>query len=131
MQSPIAISVLLVSISPPLSGHLLSLPIFHLPFCLHDQPMYSPPISSVRCFSVSAIVSSAFMNAGLTHELSIFPLCLRDMPLSPTTPSTFLQAFFPVVILILLKQLIYWILHWGNDISYREFINCNTQRYML
>ena len=34
MQSPIVISVFLASSSPPLSGHLLSLPGFHLPFLL-------------------------------------------------------------------------------------------------
>ena len=33
------------------------------------------------------------MYAGVTHELSTFPLRLRDMRLSPITPSTFLQAF--------------------------------------
>ena len=34
---PIAISVFLASVSPRLSGNLLSLPVSHLPFCLHDQ----------------------------------------------------------------------------------------------
>ena len=45
------------------------------------------------CFSVSAMVSSAFMYAGVTHDLSTFPLRLRDMRLSPTIPSTFIQVF--------------------------------------
>ena len=43
------------------------------------------------------------MYAGVTHELSIFHLRLHDMRLSPITPSTFLQAFAPAVILIVNK----------------------------
>ena len=46
IQSLITISVFLASISPPLSGHLFSLSIFHLPFFPNDQPMNSSPISS-------------------------------------------------------------------------------------
>ena len=63
MQSSIAISVFLASISPPLSGHLLSLPVFHLPFFLHDQPMYSSPISPENFPS-------------LQHPLSFLPLSI-------------------------------------------------------
>ena len=51
------------------------------------------------CFSVSAMVSSAFMYASVIHELSTFPLRLRDMRLSSITPSTFVQAFVPAEIL--------------------------------
>ena len=49
------------------------------------------------CFFVSVIVSHAFMFAGVTHELSTFPLRVRDMRLSLITLSTFLQAFAPAV----------------------------------
>ena len=55
------------------------------------------------CFSVNAIVSSAFVYPAVKHELSTFPLSLRDMCLCPITPSTFLQAFAPAVILIKTK----------------------------
>ncbi len=41
MQFPGAISVILASSSLQLSEHLLSLPVFHLPFFPHAQPMYS------------------------------------------------------------------------------------------
>ena len=54
---------------------------------------------------VPSSLYSAFMNAGVTHELSTFPLCLRDMRLSPIAPSTFLQGFVPVVILIVTKAI--------------------------
>ena len=43
MQSPIAVSIFLASISPPLSGHQLSAN-FSSPIFLHDQPMYSSTI---------------------------------------------------------------------------------------
>ena len=43
---PFAISVFFAAISPTHSGHLLSLPVYHLPFSPHDQPMYSSSISS-------------------------------------------------------------------------------------
>ena len=107
-------SVFLASISPPLSGHLLSLPVFHLALFSYDQPMYSSPMSSENCFtptsfhpfslinslnshdysyqvvfsqtwtfccfSVSVIIASAFMCAGVTHELSTCRL--RDIHMS-------------------------------------------------
>ena len=79
-------------------------------------------------FSVSATVSKALIYAGVTHGLSTFPLRVRDVRLSPITPSTFLQAFAPAVFL---TPRLYSILHWENATSYREFINYNTQRYML
>ena len=53
--------------------------------------------------SVSAIVSSPFMYAGVTHELSPILLNLRDKSLFTITPSTFLQAFAPAVALIIIK----------------------------
>ena len=68
------------------------------------------------------------MYAGVIHELRTFSLRLRDMQLSPITPSPFLQAF---LILIVTKAIILVDLHWENAPSYREFINCNTQRYKL
>ena len=55
------------------------------------------------CICVSAIVSSAFTYADVTHELSTFPLGLRDMRPYPITSSTFLQTFAPAVILIVTK----------------------------
>ena len=55
------------------------------------------------CSSGSAIVTSAFMYAGVTHELSTFSLDLGDMRLSPITPSTFLQATVSAVTLIITK----------------------------
>ena len=45
------------------------------------------------------------MSVVVTHELIIFPLCFREMRLFPIVPSTFLQAFAPVVILILTKAI--------------------------
>ena len=42
--------------------------------------------------SVSTIVSSPFMYAGVTHELSTFPLSLHELRLSAITSSIFLQA---------------------------------------
>ena len=57
------------------------------------------------CFSVSAIVTSAFMYVGITHRLSTFPLHLCDMRLSPITPSTLPQAFAPAAILIVTKAI--------------------------
>ena len=50
---------------------------------------------TICCVFVSATVTSAFVNAGVTNELSTFPLRFRDMRLVPITPSTFLQAFAP------------------------------------
>ena len=125
---PIAISVFFASISHPLSGHLLSLPVYHLPFVFDMTSPYTPHQFLLRiflqfnlhsplihflfsslltptiiltgcflqtgtfscCFYVSAIVSSAFMCAGVKHEVSTFFLRIRDMRLSPITPSTFL-----------------------------------------
>ena len=43
------------------------------------------------------------MCAGVTHELSTFPVIFRDMPVCPFTPSTFLQTFAAAVILIITK----------------------------
>ena len=133
MQSPIANSVFLASISPSLSQLLLSLPVFHLPFfhmtspCtphqfllktflhsnLHSQLYYiprlflpgcfSPTWTISCCFSVSVIVYCAFVYAGA--ELSTFPLSLRELRLSPITPSTFLQAFALAVILFVTKAI--------------------------
>ena len=122
MQSIIAISVFLTSFSPPLSGHLLSLPVFFTMFLhynLHFQfihPLWSalltpkylltsfflakPGPSSVVSLFGSCVIRAS-MYAEITHELSIFPLGLRDMRLFPITPSNFLQAFAPVVILII------------------------------
>ena len=54
-------------------------------------------------FSVSATLSRSFIYADVTHELSTFPLRFRDLRLSPITPSTFLQAFVLVVIIIVTK----------------------------
>ena len=45
------------------------------------------------------------MYAGVTHELSTFPLRLRDLRISSITPSTFLQAFALVVIIIVTKAI--------------------------
>ena len=143
MQSPIAISVFLAFISPPLSVHLLSAS-FYLPFfymtrscrptphqfllrtLLHSNlhshfiiflllALSTPTIILTRlffikidfscCFSVSAIVSSAFVYAGVTHELSTFHLRLRDMRLSPITQSPFLKVFGLAVILIVTKAI--------------------------
>ena len=66
------------------------------------------------------------MYAGVTHELRTFPLRLRDMRLSPITPSTFLQAFAPAVILITTKTINLVDFALGNATSYRELINGNT-----
>ena len=125
------------SISPPFSGHFLSLPLFHLPvfhmtrllinFFLelsftptstvilfhkcslisslnsHDYSyevgfFFSQTWTFSCCFSVNAIISSAFMYAGVTHQLSTFPLRLRDICPSPITPTR--QAFASAVILV-------------------------------
>ena len=83
------------------------------------------------CFSVSAIVSSAFMCAGVTHELSTFPLRLRDINLYPITPSTFLQAFAPAEILIVTKAINLVDYAQGNATSCHEFVNCSQQAQML
>ena len=145
MESHIAISVLLASISPPLSGRLLSVsfsshmfstrPVYiHLTTFLYSYLhshfihfLLSALITSTiiltrlfsqtwifRCLSVSAIVSCAFMS-----DLSTFSLRLRDMRLSPITPSTFLLAFALAVILIVIKAInrVDWILHWENATS--------------
>ena len=45
------------------------------------------------------------MYAGITHELSIFHLPIRDMRLSPIIPLTFLQVFDPAVILTVTKAI--------------------------
>ena len=92
----------------------------------HDysyQVVFSRTWTFSCCFSVSAIVSSAFMYAWVTHELRTFPLRFCDIRLSPTIISTFLQVFVPAVMLIVTKAI--------NLVDYREFINCNTQCYML
>ena len=85
-----------------------------------------------RCFTVSAIVYSAFMYTGVAHELSTFPLRLRDMRLSPIThhPFEFPPTFAPAVILIVIKAINLVDLQWENATSYREFVNFKTQRYM-
>ena len=53
----------------------------------HDYflPDCFPQTWNFCCFSVSAL-----MYAEVTQKLSTFPLCLRDMRLSPITPSTYL-----------------------------------------
>ena len=79
MQSPIAISVFLAT--------------FPVHFLISQTWTFS------CCFSVSAVVSSPFMYAAVTHEPTTFPLSLRDTHLSPITPKTFLQAFAPAVTL--------------------------------
>ena len=58
------------------------------------------------------------MYAGVTHELSIFPLRLCDMRLSPVTLSTFLEAFVPAVILIVTKTFNLVDFALGNATSY-------------
>ena len=45
------------------------------------------------------------MYAGVRHELSTFPLRLRDMCLSTITRSTFFQTFARAVILIVTKAI--------------------------
>ena len=45
------------------------------------------------------------MYAWVTDDLSTVPLLLHDIRLSPITPSTFLQAFVPAVILIVTKTI--------------------------
>ena len=89
------------SLRPPLSFYPFSL-ISSLNS--HDY-FYQVIFSQIWTFSVGAIVSSAFMYAGVTHELSTFPLRIRDMRLSSITPSTFLQAFAPAVILDVAKAI--------------------------
>ena len=87
------------SLQPPLSCHSFSpintqLPQLFLPDCFPQTWTCScclyvnAIVASV--IVASAIVANAFMCAGVTHELSIFPLRLGDMRLSPITPSTFL-----------------------------------------
>ena len=119
--------LLLSSLHPILSSHLFLL-----------SALLAPTISIIsffrfasldRLFSATAIVSSAFVYAGVTHELSTFLLRFRDMGLSHVTPSTFLQAFVRSVILIVTKAINLVDLHWEN--SYGEFINCQSQRYIL
>ena len=97
----------------------------------HNYSCFPQTCTFVCCFSVSSIVSSASMYAGVTHELGTFPLRLREMHLSPVTATTFLLAFVLAVILIVTKTINLVDLHWENAASYGEFINCNTQRYML
>ena len=152
-------SVFHASISLQHSGHLLSLPVFHLPFSHMTSPYTAHQFllktflhSNLHsylihfsyqqlllprcflqtwifscCFSVSAIVSSAFMLTEATHELCIFPLLLRDMRLSPIIPSNFLSAFAPVVIPTVTKTI--------KPVDFAlgkcHIINCNTQRYMF
>ena len=71
------------------------------------------------------------MYAGVAHELSIFPLSLRGMRVSPITSSTFLYAFALAIVFIVTKA-INLVLHWVNATSHIEFINHNKrQRYVL
>ena len=134
MQSPIAISFFLASMSPPLSVHLLSVSLlymtspctphqFLLGSLLHSNlrshfitfllsAFLTPTIILIRLFFAnldlllfSAIVSSASMYADVTHQLSMLPLRLRDMRLSPITLSTFPQALTLAVTLIITKAI--------------------------
>ena len=74
------------------------------------------------CFSASGIVTGAFVYAGVTHELSTFPL---------RHPFDFPPSVCPLVILILSKTINLVDFELEHFTSYGEFINCNTQRYML
>ena len=73
----------------------LSHPPFFLSGCFR-KPELSPTVSLCR----------PYMYAGVTQELSIFPLIVRDMRLSPIISSTFLQAFTHVINLIITKRFI-------------------------
>ena len=66
---PISVSVILASFSPPLSGHLLVLPFFHLPFYPSDWPI------------------STFIHP-ILYPSSKWMICLPSIPLSllPTSP---------------------------------------------
>ena len=68
-SSPIALSIFLASSFPPLSGHLISLPVFHLPSCPCDRPIsiYSSPISSqnLSLIQTSTLSSSIFLLSAL------------------------------------------------------------------
>ena len=78
MQSLIAISIFLASISPPLSGHLsVSLLSFHPFSFISSLNSHDYPYLVVFRKPVSLLVP--FMYAVGTHELSSFPLRLRDM----------------------------------------------------
>ena len=79
---------------------LLSPTILFLPGC------FSQILTFSCCFFVSVIVSSPFMYAGIIHVLSIFHVRWRDMRLSPITPSTFLQAFAPAEIILIVTKAI-------------------------
>ena len=65
---------------------------FFLPSCFRE-PKSAPGVSLL----VSSYIA-AFINAGVTHELSTF----RER-LSPIIPSTFLQVYTPAVFLIITK----------------------------
>ena len=79
---------------------------------------------------VSVIVSSAFLYAGVTQELSSFPLRLRYIRLSPVTPSSLLETYVPAAILIVTKaiNLVDFALDKGDFLSWNK--NCNKQSYM-
>ena len=89
-----------LSVHPLFSYQFSWLPRFFLPGCFSQTWTFC-------CFSVSAIVSSAFMYAGvgLIHELSTFLLSLRDMRQSSITISTALQTFAQAVFLIVTKAI--------------------------
>ena len=89
------------SSSPPLPLHFLGICSLCQFFICHVFYITCP---SCRC-SVSVIVSIAFTYAGVTHELGTFPLRLRDMRLSPITPSIFLPALAPAVVLLVTKAI--------------------------
>ena len=131
MQSPIAMSVFLVSMPTFWASALCQFFISHFIYMtnlctphqlflrtflhsnLHSHfihfllsALLTPTIITSRSFFANLdLVSSVFMYAGVTHELNTFPLRLRDMRLSPITPSTFLQAFVLAVILTVTKAI--------------------------
>ena len=76
-------------------------------FISHCFPMTSPCQPSSHQFLLNTFLPfpslsvHLFFYYQLSCQLSTFPLDLRDTRLSPTTPSTFLQALTPAVILII------------------------------
>ena len=86
--------------------HTFPILLFHKEIChiqigfmqlgmFHFCPWLQSKRTFSSCFSVRVIASlldNSFVYAGVTHELSTFPIGLRELCVSPITSSAFLRA---------------------------------------